>query len=468
MERNSKLEAARRLRGWTLEVASQKIGVHPRTLRRWETGKSRPQGFRVFKISQVYETTPSALGIASSPLFLDEEAVPSEQRSPLAHISEPALSAEDLDLHLMSLILQRKLERQNLDYQVFQRRIDQCIKDYDEYKRAQQAYDPADPTRQQALRVVASVPIVAYLENITPLALPAPPEDILTHCASAITACWHMGQEEDLKLARSFVTGYLILLSEVFSRVAYCRQAAAALIAQACLLRTMLAYKLEGPHAGVNYYARALAFSLLADTAYPSAGQSLDLTTIYGYGKQPAQALRKMAESIWLLKPAPPPPDFPLVRDYLQKISTFYRISGPRDYEDGDEADLSDFHHFPPALDYAEAALNLWDGITYHELGEYAQTLDSLRPGTVEEPVCDGPEQVRMEFLPNRALASLRLHDMDQAITTLRASIPQALSLGGEQELLEARKAYHLIQFILPADSLSSSAEIKDLLRTHD
>ena len=468
MERNSKLEAARRLRGWTLEVASQKIGVHPRTLRRWETGKSRPQGFRVFKISQVYETTPSALGIASSPLFLDEEAVPSEQRSPLAHISEPALSAEDLDLHLMSLILQRKLERQNLDYQVFQRRIDQCIKDYDEYKRAQQAYDPADPTRQQALRVVASVPIVAYLENITPLALPAPPEDILTHCASAITACWHMGQEEDLKLARSFVTGYLILLSEVFSRVAYCRQAAAALIAQACLLRTMLAYKLEGPHAGVNYYARALAFSLLADTAYPSAGQSLDLTTIYGYGKQPAQALRKMAESIWLLKPAPPPPDFPLVRDYLQKISTFYRISGPRDYEDGDEADLSDFHHFPPALDYAEAALNLWDGITYHELGEYAQTLDSLRPGTAEEPVCDGPEQVRMEFLPNRALASLRLHDMDQAITTLRASIPQALSLGGEQELLEARKAYHLIQFILPADSLSSSAEIKDLLRTHD
>src|SRR5579884_1614531 len=100
MESNSKLESARRLRGWTLEVASQKIGVHPRTLRRWETGKSRPQGFRVFKISQVYETTPSALGITSSPFFLDEE-ISGEQRSPLAHIAEPALSVEDLDLHLM-------------------------------------------------------------------------------------------------------------------------------------------------------------------------------------------------------------------------------------------------------------------------------------------------------------------------------------------------------------------------------
>lgn len=467
MESNSKLEAARRLRGWTLEVASQKIGVHPRTLRRWETGKSRPHGFRIFKISQVYETTPGALGIASSPFFLDEETAASEQRSTLAHISEPALSAEDLDLHLMSLILQRKLERQNLDYQTFQHRIDQCIKDYDEYRRTRQMDDPADPTRQQALRVVASVPIVAYLENITPLSLPAPPEDILTHCASAITACWHMGQEEDLKLARSFVTGYLILLSEVYSRIPHCRQAAAALIAQACLLRTMLAYKLEGPHAGVNYYARALEFSLLADTAQPPTNQGLNLTALYGYGKQPAQALRRMAESIWLLKPAPPPPDFPLIRDYLQKISAIYRVAGPRGFEDDDESE-AEFQHFPPALDYAEAALNLWDGITYHELGEYAQTLDSLKPGIAEEPVCDGPEQVRMEFLPNRALASLRLHDMDQAITALRASIPQALSLGGEQELLEARKAYHLMQFILPGDPLSSSAELKDLLRTHD
>jgi transcriptional regulator with XRE-family HTH domain len=467
MESNSKLEAARRLRGWTLGVASQKIGVHPRTLRRWETGKSKPQGFRVFKISQIYETTPSALGIASSPPPHDAGTVSGKQNSPLTHISEPALSAEDLDLHLIGLILQRKLDRQNLDYQTFQRRVDQCIKDYDEYMRARQAYNPADSARQQALRVVASVPIVAYLENLTPVSLPAPPEDILTHCASAITVCWHMGQEEDLKLARSFVTGYMILLSEVFSRITSCRQAAAALIAQACLLRTILAYKLEGLHAGVNYYARALEFSLLADAAQSSASQSLDLTALYGYGKQPAQVLRQMAESIWLLRPAPAPPDFRLIRDYLQKISVLYKFSALQGYEH-DESETAEFRHFPPTLDYAEAALNLWDGMIYHELDEYAQTLDSLRPGTTEEPVCDAPEQVRVEFLPNRALASLRLHDMNQAITTLRASIPQVLSLGGEQELLEARKAYHLMQFTLPGDSLSSSAELKDLLRIHD
>lgn len=465
MESHSKLEAARRLRGWTLEVASQKIGVHPQTLRRWERGKSRPQGFRVFKISQVYEATPSALGIATSVSAPEAGDLSQEPASLLTHICEPVVAVEDLDLHLISLILQRKLERQNLDYQAFQERIDQCIKDYDAHMHARQADDPADPARQQALRVVASVPIVAYLENLTPLSLPAPPEDILIHCASAITACWHMGQEEDLKLARSFVTGYLILLSEVFSRVTICRQAAAALIAQACLLRTILAYKLEGLHAGVNYYARALEFSLLADAAQSPICPRLGLGTLYG--KQPAEALQQMADAVWLLKPAPAPPDFRLIRDYLQKLSVFYKFSTLQSGE-SDDSDVVEFRHFPPILDYAEAALNLWDGVTYHELDEYAQTLDSLRPGTVEEPVCDGPEQVRLEFLPNRALASLRLHDMDQAISTLRASIPQALTLGGEQELLEARKAYHLMQFTLPAGSPSTSSELKDLLRIHD
>ena len=476
MERNSKLEAARRLRGWTLEVASRKIGVHPRTLRRWETGQSRPHGFRVYKISEVYETTPSALGIGPhrQPFFAGAENTPDEQDMLLAHMTEPALSIEDLDLHLIGLILQRKLDRQNLDYQSFQRRIDQCIREYDEYMRTQQVDKASNPARQKALHMVAAIPVALYLENISPHTLPAPPAEILTHCASAITACWHMGQGDNLVLARSFVSGYLILLSETFAHAEHCRQATAALIAQTCLLRTVLAFRLEEPHASFNYYARALEFSRLADDAQKSMALSSEHRphALYSYGKQPEQALRKMAESIWLLKPAPPPPDFPLVRDYLQKVSNLYKLPGLSDEEDADDLSSGqpEFHRFPPALDYAEAALNLWDGITYHELREYAQALDNLRPEITEEPVCDAPEQVRLEFLPNRALAALRLHDMDQAITTLRATVPQALSLGGEQELLEAREAYHLMQFILPADSfpLPTTIELKDLLRKHD
>jgi hypothetical protein len=75
---------------------------------------------------------------------------------------------------------------------------------------------------------------------------------------------------------------------------------------------------------------------------------------------------------------------------------------------------------------------------------------------------------MRTEFLANRALAALRLHDMDQAVTTMRATIPQTLSLGSERKMLETRSAYHLMQFLLPDDSPTPVVELKDLLQTHD
>lgn len=474
MESNSKLEAARRLRGWTLEVASQKIGVHPSTLRRWETGKSKPHGFRIYKISEVYEMTPRDLGIGSErhQWFAPEHIFPhGEEDLLLARAVEPLMTIEDLDLHLMGLILQRKLDRRNLDYQTFQLQIHECIQAYDDNLKRLQIHPSSDQVRIQALRVVASLPIATYLENVTRYSsLLAPPTDVLTHCASAITACWHMDMHQHLNLTRTLVSGYIVLLSEIFTHFDFCQRAAAELMAQACLLRTMLAMQLEGTHACVSYYTRALEFSQIADYAGASLDLPIHAHALYGYGRQPAQILQKMAESLWLLKPAPAPPEFPLVRDYLQKMASFYQLP-ILDELLGESSALTErpeAFSFPVTIDYAEAALSLWDGLIYQELDEYAQALDNSRFSDRAEPVCDAPQHVRGEFLHNRALASLRLHDMDQGITTLRAVIPQALSMGNEQELVEAREAYHVMQFLSSGESTTPAKELRDLLKKHD
>lgn len=473
MDSHTKLEAARRLRGWSLEVASQKIGVHPRTLRKWETGKSKPHGFRIYKISEVYEMTPSALGIGSERhqwYIPDAPDTDIDEDVLLTRVVEPLMTVEDLDLHLMGLILQRKLDHHNLDYRTFQQHIHRCIKTYDDHLQTLQIAPPSDPMRVQALRVVASIPIVAYLDTATQHCRPAPPTEILTHCASAIAVCWHMDLSQDLRLACSFVSGYIILLGEIFAHIEFCRRAAAELIAQACLLRTMLAMQLEGTQTSISYYTRALEFSQFADYAGAAAMPPIHAHALYGYGRQPAQMLRKMAESLWLLKPVAPPPDLPLVRDYLHKLTDLY------DFSQADEpmpasplsAASSDTIHYPVHLDYVETALNLWSGLIYHELGEYARALDSLSPGKANERVSDAPAQIRGEFLQNRALAALRLHDMDHGITMLRAAIPQALSMGNEQELVEAREIYHMMQFLSPGEAPAAGQELKDLFRTHD
>jgi transcriptional regulator with XRE-family HTH domain len=473
MDNHTRLEAARRLRGWSLQVASQKIGVHPRTLRRWETGKSRPHGFRIYKISEVYEMTPSALGIGSERhqwYNPDSTSTREDEELLLTRVVEPLMTVEDLDLHLMGLILQRKLDHRNLDYRAFQQHIHQCIKAYDDHLRTLEIAHPSDPMRLQALRVVASIPIVAYLDTTTQRCRPAPPTEILTHCASAIAVCWHMDMSQDLQLARSFVSGYIILLGEIFTRVEFCRHAAAELIAQACLLRTMLAMQLEGTHTSISYYTRALEFSQFADHAGTATMPPIHAHTLYGYGRQPAQTLQKMAESLWLLKPISPPPDLPLLRDYLDRLSDGYEHSLPDEpaRHTSSSATSSEIVHYPVHLDYVETALTLWDGLIYHELGKYAHTLDSLAPGKTNERVCDAPAQVRGEFLHNRALAALRLHDMDHGITTLRAAIPQALSLGNEQELVEAREIYQMMQFLSSGEAPTTGQELKDLFRTHD
>jgi transcriptional regulator with XRE-family HTH domain len=478
IERNAKLEAARRLRGWTLEVASQKIGVHPQTLRNWEKGRSKPHGFRICRISEIYEATPTALGLEweyeyPPPPFARQADFAVSERS-FPGIADPFTTTENLDLTLMGLIIQRKLDRQSRDYHTLQLQINHCIREYDEHMSQKPAPESENPERLQALRVIATIPIVVYLEYMDQNALPIHPADILVHCAAGITACWHMG--EDFNSACTCISGYLVLLSDIFTRVEYYRSETAELIAQACLLRTLLASQLEGPQAGIGYYLKALEFGKVAEkTELPSSSPARSMT-IRHYGKQPQQVLERIAEAIWLLKPAPPSPDFSLVRDYLYKIISHSHVPDPDSREanpfperaSGAHLKLPKPNDFPATIDYASVALNLWDGVTRYELGEYAYILDSLRPSDVSESVYDAPEIVRSEFLSNRALAALRLHDMDLAITTLRVAFPAALSLSNEEELIEAREAHHLIQFLLPDDPNAPVTALKDLLKKHD
>ncbi len=475
-ERKSKLEEARRLRGWSLETASLKIGVHPQTLRRWETGKNKPHDSRVRKISEVYETTPAGLDLDWNyhhvPLtaFLSNDL--GELEPFLATLAAFPLSIEELGLHLMALTLQRKVDRQNLNYAPFQLQIHQYIKEYDDYIRSQHTMLPANSLRQQTLRVVATMPITAHLEIIEKNPLPVPPEDILTHCASGIAVCWHMSQDEDLLLTSAFVSSYLILLTKIFESFVHCRLAAAELISQAYLFRTILSLQMQESQSSIKCYTSALEYSGIARDADGAMCAPILLSSLRHYGKQPAQALEKMANSLWLLKPIPAPADFSLIRDYIQRITEFYLAPGQLDARQRrskpSSSDASEIDEFPISIDYAETALTLWDGVTHYELGEYIHALEDLLPTSHSEVVYDAPEQVRHEFLQNRALAALRLHDMSQAISSLRVALPEALSMGTEQELVKADEAYHILQFFQASESSTPGSDLKDLLKKHD
>ena len=59
MRRNMRAERARN--GLSAEKAAKAIGVHPNTLRNWESGESEPTAGNLIALSTLYHCTPEYL-----------------------------------------------------------------------------------------------------------------------------------------------------------------------------------------------------------------------------------------------------------------------------------------------------------------------------------------------------------------------------------------------------------------------
>ncbi|HYU74462.1 MAG TPA: helix-turn-helix transcriptional regulator [Ktedonobacteraceae bacterium] len=59
---NQKLREARQRCQWTMEQASERIGVDTRTYIRWERGKQHPGLRHMRLLCELFQTTPEELG----------------------------------------------------------------------------------------------------------------------------------------------------------------------------------------------------------------------------------------------------------------------------------------------------------------------------------------------------------------------------------------------------------------------
>jgi hypothetical protein len=113
-------------------------------------------------------------------------------------------------------------------------------------------------TRRNALRRLATLPLLTLKLNDT---APAPryvpeAEAVIMQCSAAIAACWELSKsddETDLSLAFRRVSAYLPTLKVVVRDSAQHREAAASLVGQCELLRTMLGWHLRGLKEAATY-----------------------------------------------------------------------------------------------------------------------------------------------------------------------------------------------------------------------
>ncbi len=468
---NTKLRNARRRKGWTLDVASSKIGngIHPNTLSAWEKGRHKPGIGFLADLQRVYEASLYDLGLEH---VVDSDST-SERLPEIASIEVQSpfvgdiLNAEDLEIRLLVQVY--RWNRRSADYGNLQRSIQQEIRSYDDMTDSE-TNKLENPERRKALRVLAKLPIQLYGLTALGASSAIAAEELLPHCAAGLTACWHLSNGIDLQLAQTTLSAYLPTLQKVATQSTVHKKVAAGLVAQAYLLHSVLAWHLESLERAEWYARQAISFSNLAEDAGLQAASHKKLATVYYYSNRPQKSLVACQQATLYLKNAPI-----AVQSFVyRELSSYQAIDGQiHDALVSLDRAHKAFAH-PSMKDgpsYAagdEFEMILWDGLTHYHLGQYKESLNSFLEIDGLQPKKPIAERIRIEFLNNQALIELRRkeRDMELAMAYWKAGIQGAVALKSERRYSEAYEVYRTMQAVWPEEK--SIAELRPLLKRWD
>ncbi len=471
--RRTKLINARLNRQWTVEHAAEEIGVGINTLIRWEHGPNRPFAYNVRKICNVY-------GTAASELDLEDECYPdipeiSATTEELAKADEMLRALIRRDLTLRLLKIPWTWPRSNTAYYELQARIRQETEDYRTMN-----HEPNEPvTRRDALRRLALLPIETRGLTLLGTASSYPAEEILPFCATGVAACWQLAKGRDLSLTNAILSAYVPTLTSIARQPSHHQKAAANLAAQTYILKGILGFHLERLSASEAHFQNALMYSNIAeDPILITVSLEQQAVTCY-YDKRPEEALAKSKEAAASLSNMPP-----LVRSFIYShLSTYQAQCGQKqdalralglaqDYFSRQSTD----NNSPIYLDYGSSNLTLYEGSTHYALGlsekqqdkktRYLKAFESFKQVEALSPLRGTSERTRIQLLNSRALAALRLNEMDEFLNCMKIAIPGTAALGSKLRLAEQRHIFELMEFVWSGESRID--ELKEMFELHD
>lgn len=448
------LLSARHKRHWSLEEAASRIGVDRATLMRWEKGKSMPQPMHIRKLCEVYQATAQELGLMEDSLPL--VGAPEQESEALASFRK-----QDLTARLLHIIFCCHHAR----YRELQGLLTLELED------SRMTDDQMN--RRDALRRLALLPVeLCSLSALIPV-VSRPNEEILTHCAAGVTACWHLRKGRDLAFADEAVSKYLPTLSALATSasVSSQRTAAADLLVQSLLLKTVLAWHLATPSQAIGYAKQAEHYSAALRESNPTM-QILALRTLaaaYCYDQQWDQALRSGEKARYALETATMPISG-VVQSYVYAGLATYQS-----YHQQDTALLSLKKAHTTFFAHADATPTpIWvdhnignlldnDALTHFHLGRYQQADDSF--SQIESKAAHDATislSCRMTAMIEHALAEVdrddQPRDLDACLCMLTQGVEGARSLQSTRILSSAGQLYRSMRAAWP-----NEARVKDL-----
>lgn len=492
MPRNEKLIAAREARGWSQEVASEKIGMSRVHYARLEVGANTPHGSTVGLMCQAFRMSAADLGypqfrlsgdgsslvierqaitpalsnspstgynvqksdMLASPSFEEREKTSSCSKEPCYPVPSSGTSGDQSSATWFSLkqqliqLLVRQWHGRATYCDELQRTIDQELhmSDSIESLYPQETYIVS---RRSMLTALALLPLTLRTSFPQQLTQPLHPEAFLPECAASITSCWHLLNGDGLTAIEQTLPAYLPTLVTWSKRPSRYQATAASLAAQGSLLMHLIFYHRFRFQDALVYADQAVELAkisgdhnLLVHTLILAGGASK-------WNGQPHLELQKCQEAEHLL-----PKTTPLLQSYaLAQLADAYAqnsciaeaqstISKARDLfpKDASEApyyvttdyDLSQLILFEGQTYLTLSAKDVDQASTYYQHAKNAlAAIDSLPLGVTI------PQRNRVEIINYRAQAAIGIGDLDETEYYLLAGMQGAKELGSEKRRQE-------------------------------
>jgi transcriptional regulator with XRE-family HTH domain/tetratricopeptide (TPR) repeat protein len=469
---NQKLRTARILKCWSMERASEMVGVSKSTYLRWETGHQKPHPTTLDLLCQAFEMSPEELGF---PLPLSQEEPERREREPdsvvpssTAHETVPSVvlyAKEHIQSSASEVLAKTPVSSFTLRQQLIQRLVaewhgramycdelqmlvDQELQMFDLVKSLYHE-ETYTLSRRSVLSSLATLPL-ALLSPIPSLQkVPPHPEELLPACAASITSCWSLLNGDGLTTVEQTVPMYLPTLVKWARQTSRYQRVAATLGAQGGRLMGIIAYHHCCFQDGLAFANQAVELARLSGDSNLLAHALLGTSWAHDWCQQPRLMLQKSQEAVQLL----PEVLSPLQSNIFARLGYAYAQNNMREEALHSVAEART--HFPTTFgevpcyvsaDYDLSALIIFEGETYFALGEndtdhaseyYKQASEALGqiqtilPGTVL------PERNRVQITNYQAQAAIGMGNLEEAEHYLIAGMQGAIALGSEKRRQE-------------------------------
>jgi len=429
---NQKLLTARHEKGWSIEVASARIGVSRVTYSRWENGHQEPQPTVLALLCQAFERNASELGYA----HLSREPLPSEARQFQEQPAHP--------LHMLT-------EGQLAAFTSLFRQGEEIM--FDQKKRE----------TLKMLIAAISLTTVNMHEILQPeswshiLSTKTDQEKVndatIRGYENLIEACWQFSRGNQLLYVEKLLPECISKLTPLAHQSSKYQQRAAMLVAQGYRIYSILALHKNDFSARELYCKQAAAYSVLARDCPLLISSLKGLGDTYYYGNRYIPALQTYQDMLQYSNELSPLLNSKIYTSLAvayahvdQRQDAFHFLGLALDnFPDNPEADSS--------FSYAEfdhSQLILWEGITRSKLGETSKAFDIFR--RIEHPDIIIPERIRVEILNQHAKTSIISGDLEQSAAYVEYGVAGAKALNSQRRYNEAYDNYKQMQLLWPQE----------------